>query len=126
MLVQQSLEIHLSEFLPHTVSAVALLLNWRLLNLHFHLQASRSLPTPCTCIFWDNLSDSNHIWRDFEERGKVLDQVISKEFRFSHGRELEGYDQKWGSSDLHRLGASHEYLQHLVVLVKEVGSQLVT
>lgn len=126
LLVCRSLETRFRESRPHTVSAVAHLLDWRLLNLHFHLQAGRSLPASCTCISWDDLSDSDHFGRDVKECCKVLDQVISKELILSHGGELEGYDQKWGGSDLHWLGASHDYLQHLVVLVKEVGSQHVT
>lgn len=123
MLVCQSPEIHSGEVLSHTVSTVAHLLHWWLLNLHLHLQAHRSLPTSCTSTLWDDLGDSDHFWRNFEESGEVLDQVISKEFILSHSRELKGYDENRGSSDLHWLGASHQYLQHLVILVKVVCSQ---
>lgn len=123
MLVSQSVEIHSGEVLLHTVSTVAHLLYWWLLNLHLHFQAYRSLPASCTSILSDYLGDSDHIWRNFEESGEVLDQVISKEFILSHSREFEGNDKHWGSPDLHGLGASHQYLQHLVVLVKVVSSQ---
>lgn len=109
--------------LPRTVGAVGGLLDGRFLDLDLHLQASGSLPTARAAVLPDDVGDSDHVCRNFEECGEVLHQVVSEELVLSHGGQLEGEEEHWGGSDLHRIGASHQHLQHLVVLVEVVGSQ---
>lgn len=109
--------------LPRTVGAVGGLLDWRFLDLDLHLQTRGSLPAPRSAILPDDIGDSNHIRGDFEERGEVLHQAVSEELVLSHGGQLEGEEENWGGSDFHRIRASHQDLQHLVVLVEVVGSQ---
>lgn len=111
---------------PLTAGAVAGLLDWRFLDLHLHRQARGSLPASCSSILPDYLGDSNHVGGNFEESSEVLDQVISKEVLLSHGRQLEGEEENRGSPDLHRFGASHQDLQHLVVWVEVIASQIGT
>lgn len=113
-----------TRFLPQrTVGGVGGLLDWRLLDLDLHLQARGSLPAPRAAILADDTGDSNHVRGDFEERSEVLHQVVSEELVLSHGGQLEGEEENRGGSDLHRIGASHQDLQHLEVLVEVVGSQ---
>ena len=107
---------------PLTVGGVGGLLDRRFLDLHLHLQARGSLPAPCASVLPDDAGDSDHIRRNFEERGEVLDQVVSEELFLRHGGQLEGDEENRGSSDLHWLGASQYDLQHFVVLVEVVGA----
>lgn len=109
--------------LQQTVGGVGGLLDRRFLDLDLHLQARGSLPAPRAAILPDDTGDSNHVRGDFEERSEVLHQVVSEELVLSHGGQLEGEDENRGGSDLHWIGASHQDLQHLEVLVEVVGSQ---
>lgn len=108
--------------LQPTVGGVGRLLDWWLLDLDLHLQARGPLPAPRAAVLPDDVGDSNHICGDFEERSEVLHQVFSEELVFSHGGQIEGEEQNRGGSDLHWSGSSHQDLQHLEVLVEEVGS----
>jgi len=106
-----------------TIGAVGGLLHRRFLDLYLHGHACGSFPAPCPSILPDDLGDADHVGRNFEENGEVLDQVIAKKLILRHGRHVEGQDENRGSSDLHWCGPSQKDLQHLVVLVKVVGAQ---
>lgn len=108
--------------LPLTVSAVSGLLDWRFLELHLHRQVCGSLPPSCASTLTDDLGDTDHIWGNFEVRSEVADQVISKELFLGHGGQIEGDEENWGCSNLHRCGAPQHNLQHFVVLVEIVSA----
>lgn len=98
------------------------MLDRRLFDLHLHRQARGSLPATRASVLPDDLGDADHVGRNFEEHGEVLDQAVAIELLLGHCGEPEGDDENRGSTDLHWLRASQHDLQHLIVLVKVVGA----
>lgn len=105
-----------------TAGGVGGLLNGRRLDLDLHLQTRRSLPATRATVLPDDVCDPDHVGGHLEERGEVPHQVVPEELLLGHGGELERDKDDRGDSDLHRMGASHQNLQHLVLLVEVVGS----
>jgi len=96
------------------------LLYGRLLDLQLHLQAGGPLPAPGASVLPDDVGDADHVCGNFEEYSEVPNQVVSEELGLRHGGQIEGDDEDGGGADLHRLGALHHHLQHLVLPVEVV------